>query len=130
MERHIFLAILLSAVTLLVSCVLSLVALIGLPHDFFRTSLTPRSQYATHGFLGKAGIALKNLLGLTLVVIGAVLSLPVIPGPGLLIVAAGIVLLDFPGRRRLLHKLLNRPHLLRSINRLRTAFSRAPLIVD
>jgi hypothetical protein len=130
MERHLILAILLFAVTLFVSCALSLVALIGLPQDYFRTSRTPRSQYATQGFLGKAAIILKNLLGLILVVIGAVLSLPVIPGPGLLIVAAGIVLLDFHGKRRLLHTLLNRQYLLRSINRLRAAWSRAPLRVD
>jgi hypothetical protein len=130
MERHLILAILMSAATLLVSCAVSLIALIGLPHDYFCASRTPRSPYATHGFLGKAGIALKNVLGLILVVIGTVLSLPLIPGPGLLIVAAGIVLLDFPGRRRLLSKLLDRTHLLRSINWLRTAFSRAPLVVD
>jgi hypothetical protein len=130
MQRHLILAILLFAVTLFVSCAISLVALLGLPRDFFRTSRAPRSRFATRGFLGKAGLVVKNLFGLILVVIGIVLSLPVIPGPGLLIVAAGMVLLDLPGKRRFLHKLLSRPSLLPSINRLRAAFSRAPLIVD
>jgi hypothetical protein len=41
-----------------------------------------------------------------------------------------MLLLDFPGKARMLHKLLNKPTVLRPINRLRRAFARAPLLVD
>jgi hypothetical protein len=61
--------------------------------------------------------------------VGAILSIPLIPGPGLLIAAAGILLVDFPGRARMLRKLL-RPSVLRSINRLRHAFAQEPLLID
>ena len=71
----------------------------------------------------------KNLFGAVLVVLGIILSVPGLPGQGLLTVVAGLFLLDFPGKRSLLYKLVSRPLLLRSINRLRTKFSRPPLVV-
>jgi len=40
------------------------------------------------------------------------------------------LLLDFPGKPRMLRKLLNKPTVLGAINRLRRAFARAPLRVD
>jgi hypothetical protein len=130
MEREIILTALLATATMLASCVISLIALVGLPHDYFRTSRIASSRYAENGVLGKLRIVLKNLIGLALVVVGIVLSLPLVPGPGLLVVAAGIALLDLPARRRLLYKLLSRPGMLRAINRSRAAFSRAPFVLD
>jgi hypothetical protein len=70
------------------------------------------------------------VLASALIVVGAILAVPLVPGPGLLIAAAGMLLLDFPGKARMLRKLLNRPTVLRPINRLRRAFARAPLLVD
>jgi hypothetical protein len=129
-DRDLTLAVFLFVVTLFASCGISLAVLIGLPHDYFRTAGLQHSKYGAHRFLDRAGVVFKNLLGIALILIGAVLSLPGIPGPGLLTILAGIVLVDFPGRNRLLCKLLQRPSLLRSINRLRTAFSRVPLVID
>jgi hypothetical protein len=37
---------------------------------------------------------------------------------------------DFPGKRRLLYKILSRSFLLRSINRVRVRFSRQLFIID
>jgi hypothetical protein len=37
---------------------------------------------------------------------------------------------DFPGKRRLLYKILSRSFLLRSIDRVRVKFSRPPLVID
>lgn len=130
MERELILAISLAAATLLASCAISLAVLIGLPDDYFRRSRAVGSRYGKNGFLRRAGIAVKNLLGLLLVVIGTVLALPLVPGPGLLTVAAGIALLDFPAKQRLLHKLLSSPCMLRLVNRSRAFFSRAPFVMD
>jgi hypothetical protein len=80
--------------------------------------------------LDTSGVVLKNVLGSVLIVVGAILAVPLVPGPGLLIAAAGMLLLDFPGKTPMLRKLLNRPAVLRPINRLRHAFARAPLLVD
>lgn len=69
----------------------------------------------------------RNLLGLAIIALGILLSLPGMPGQGLLTVAIGAVLLDFPGKRRLVRALLQRRGVLDSLNRLRRFFRRAPL---
>ena len=76
------------------------------------------------------GVVLKNLLGLFLVLLGGVLSVPGVPGQGILTALIGLVLLDFPGKRRLEQKILSRPHLCSTVNRLRARFGREPLVLD
>jgi UPF0716 family protein affecting phage T7 exclusion len=69
----------------------------------------------------------KNLLGVVLVAVGILLSLPGIPGQGVLTIVIGVMLLDIPGKRRIERKVLGRRRVLASINRLRARFGRAPL---
>jgi hypothetical protein len=76
------------------------------------------------------GILGKNLLGVALIGLGLLLSLPGIPGQGLLTVLIGVMLLDIPGKRRLARWVLRRPRMLRSINRVRAWFGRRPLAVE
>jgi hypothetical protein len=72
----------------------------------------------------------KNVLGVILVIVGIILSLPGVPGQGLLTILLGLMLLDLPGKRRLEQRLVRRPSLLRVINGLRVRYGRAPLILD
>ena len=72
----------------------------------------------------------KNILGVLLVALGVVLSLPGVPGQGLLTVLLGIMLLDFPGKHRLERKLLSRPSIVNAINRLRARFGKPALELD
>lgn len=76
------------------------------------------------------GMIVKNLLGSIMVLIGAVMAIPMVPGSGLVLVVAGILLLDFPGKDRTIRELLNGPAVLRPINGLRAVFGRAPLFID
>jgi hypothetical protein len=124
-----FMAILF-AMGLLVSFTIALTILIGLPPDYFAASHARKPPGAERRALVWVGVALKTLLGATLVVLGVVLSFPGVPGQGLLTILAGLLLLEFPGKRRLLLKILQRPFVLRAINRLRAAFSRPPLAVE
>ena len=62
--------------------------------------------------------------------IGIVLSLPGVPGQGLLTILLGIMLLDFPGRRKLEVKILSRPQVFKAINKLRHRFGKPPLKLD
>lgn len=106
------------------------VILVKIPADHF--SKTHRAQlwsdkHATIRILGLIG---KNLLGVFLVALGIVLSLPGVPGQGLLTVLLGIMLLDFPGRSALEQKLLSRPSIINSINRLRHRFGKPPLQLE
>jgi hypothetical protein len=129
MGQYVILATLLFVATLVTSFAVSLTILIRLPPDYFRTLRAQSIRDAGHGLFFRIGIILKNLLGVILILLGAILSLPGLPGPGLLIVLAGVFLLDFPGKRKLLCKVLSRPLLLQSINRLRTKFARPPLVI-
>jgi hypothetical protein len=74
-----------------------------------------------------AAVVGKNLLGVVLVAAGVLLSVPGVPGQGLLTILVGLVLLDLPGKRKLELKLVSRPKVLAAINRLRRRFGRAPL---
>jgi hypothetical protein len=76
------------------------------------------------------GIIGKNLLGLLIITLGVLLSLPGIPGQGLLTIAVGLMLLDIPGKGRLVRGVVRRPGVLRGINRLRSWFGRPPLVID
>jgi hypothetical protein len=128
--RYLLLAGLLLAAIVLISFAISLTVLIRLSPDYFAAGRAQSVRNGERGVVFWTGFVLKNLLGAMLVVLGAILSLPGMPGPGLLIILAGILLLDFPGKRSFLVKMLRRPFLLRSINRLRAKFSRPPLVVS
>ena len=129
MGQYAILAAVVFVATLVISFAVSLAVLIRLPPDYFGTPRVQSIEEAGHGIFFRIGIVLKNLLGAILIVIGAILSVPGLPGQGLLTVLAGVFLLDFPGKRSLLYKFVSRPRLLRSINRLRTKFSRPPLVI-
>ena len=116
-------------VLMLVLVAVSLIIVIGLPPDYFHATRVRSAQSANRGLFFGVGIVLKNVLGAVLIIIGVTLAVPGVPGPGLLTVVAGILLMDFPGKRILLCKILGRPSLLRAINHLRIRFSRPPLVI-
>jgi hypothetical protein len=58
------------------------------------------------------------------------MSLPGVPGQGVLTILLGIMLLDLPGKRRLEQKILKQPKVLKKINSLRQKFSKPPLVLD
>ena len=62
--------------------------------------------------------------------LGIVLSIPGVPGQGLLTILLGIMLLDFPGKSTLERKLLGRPEIVKAINRLRARFDKPSLELD
>jgi hypothetical protein len=77
-----------------------------------------------------AGALLKNLLGILLVMLGGIMALPIIPGPGILLLVLGVMLLDFPGKRRLEQWLVRRATVLNAMNRLRQRYGKPPLLVE
>jgi hypothetical protein len=100
------------------SLAIVLKVVLALPPDYFETA-RPRPSWPRR--------LARNAAGVVLIVVGAVLSIPGVPGQGLLTMLAGAFLVDFPGRQRLERVLLRRPGVLPALNRLRTRFGRAPL---
>lgn len=72
----------------------------------------------------------KNLLGVVLVAVGVVLSLPGVPGQGLLTVLVGVLLLDIPGKRRVELALVRRRSIHRVINKVRSRFGKPPIMTQ
>ena len=104
--------------------------LIKIPATYFQES-HPRAFWVNrHAAIRWTGMILKNLLGVILVLLGILMSIPGVPGQGLLTILLGIILLDFPGKRSLEQKLVSQPMILQKINRLRHKFSKPPLVLD
>ena len=103
------------------------VVLVKLPATYFIDPARSSFLAARHPVLAWTIRVAKNLLGITTVLVGIILSLPVVPGPGLLLVLIGVMLLEFPGKRRLERKIVARPKVFRAINALRNYFGQPPL---
>src|SRR5688572_33505619 len=103
------------------------VILVKLPADHFSKNRKTKFWDGRNPALNAAKVIGKNIAGVLLVALGIVLSLPGIPGQGLLTILLGIMLLDFPGRERLEQKLLSKPAIVNTINRLRGRFNKPPL---
>ena len=72
----------------------------------------------------------RNVGGAILILLGVAMSLPGVPGQGVLTIIIGITLLDIPGKRRIERRLIGRPRILRLLNRMRARFHRPPLELD
>jgi len=101
--------------------------LVKIPADHFSKSRKTKFWSGPRPWLHAAKVIGKNIGGILLVALGVVLSLPGVPGQGLLTVLLGIMLLDFPGRHRLEQKLLSKPSIVNTINKLRGRFGKKPL---
>jgi hypothetical protein len=117
----------------LLTCLASLavvtVVLVRLPQAYFREDYSsPLAE--RHPVLRWIGLIAKNALGALLILLGFVLSLPGIPGQGILTILIGLMLVSFPGKRRFERKLLMRPRVFAAINGVRACFGKAPLLVD
>ena len=103
------------------------IILVKLPADYFSKNRKTKFWSGPRPWLHAAKVIGKNIGGVLLVALGVVLSLPGVPGQGLLTVLLGVMLLDFPGRHRLEQKLLSKPSIVNTINRLRGRFGKPPL---
>ena len=75
-------------------------------------------------------VILKNLLGVFLIALGILLSLPGVPGQGLLTILLGLIMLDIPGKRPLEARIIQRPAIRGAIDNLRARFNKPPLVLD
>lgn len=101
-------------------------AVIRLPADYFTEKRRrPLGSWAKYPMLRLVLLVAKNLLGVVLLIAG--LAMLLVPGQGLLTIAVGLILIDFPGKFRLERWIVSRPSLWRSINWLRKRAGREPL---
>jgi len=110
---------------------LGVAMVVWMPADYFHAGpASPPAWWRRHPVLLGAGLLVKNSLGALFVIAGAVMALPLVPGPGLLFMLLGFSVLDFPGKRTVERRLLGVQTVLRSLNAIRARFRRPPLLLE
>jgi hypothetical protein len=104
--------------------------LVKLPENYFHSSHAREFLVERHPLLRAVAVVAKNLLGVLLVIAGVIMSLPGVPGQGVLTILLGVMLLDFPGKRDFETRLVSRPRVFNAVNALRAKFGRPPLMLD
>ena len=61
------------------------------------------------------------------VVLGFIMSVPAVPGPGIITIVIGLMLLDFAEKRRWARWVISRARILRAVNGLRRKYGKPPL---
>lgn len=104
--------------------------MVKIPANYFSShyerDFMPNSSF----FVRWGAFILKNLLGVFLVILGVILSLPGVPGQGILTILLGLIMLDIPGKRPLEARIIKRPTILAAMNRLRAKYGKPPLEMD
>ena len=106
------------------------VVMVKIPPTYF--SLSHRRDFLPNSnwYVRSGAMVAKNLLGVFLIILGVILSLPGVPGQGILTILLGLIMLDIPGKRPLEAKIIQRPTVLAAVNNLRAKYGRPPLIMD
>ena len=98
---------------------------VRLPQDYFvRAKRMAWRSSAEAPVLALIFGLLKNLLGLILIILGAIMLLT--PGQGILTILIGLLLMNFPGKYRVERWLVLRPGVLRGLNWLRLRQGQLP----
>jgi archaellum biogenesis protein FlaJ (TadC family) len=128
--QKVLLAVLLFLVTFAISLLIVSFIMVRIPADYFRKDHRRDLWSDRHPAVRLLGVFAKNVLGVVLVALGIVMSIPGVPGQGILTILLGIMLLDFPGKRDLEHKLVSRPPVFKAINKLRHKFGKPALMLE
>jgi hypothetical protein len=106
------------------------IVMVKIPENYF-SSHYERDFLPDSPFLVRWGaVIVKNIFGVFLVLLGIVLSLPGVPGQGVLTILLGLIMIDIPGKRPLEARIIKRPAVLNAINKLRAKYNKPSLILD
>lgn len=98
------------------------------PDYFVSRAPTAGTWRLRHPLVRRMGHVVKNVVGLLLLAVG--LAMLALPGPGLLTVLVALSLLDFPGKRELVLRIVRERHVHRSIDWIRRKARRPPLVLS
>lgn len=118
----------LGSVVILIASALALPWLVAwMPEDYFVSEKRPPSRFAgRHPAVRILVFVARNLFGAILILAG--LAMLFLPGQGLLTIAAGMLLVDFPYKHQIERRIVGNEKVWRSINWLRAKARARPLI--
>lgn len=130
LDPRVEVALTLLSIVMFVGSLLALPYLVArLPVDYFAPHAdSPEPRIVQGPVLGLVARVLKNLAGLTLLLAGVAMLF--LPGQGVLTMLMALVLLEFPGKHRLVRRVVRKPRVLGALNALRRRAKREPLVVD
>ena len=127
-------SVLLFAVAFLISLAFSFISIavvmVKIPENYFSSHYQQDFMPNSSWLVRWGAVIAKNLFGVVLILLGVVLSLPGVPGQGILTILLGLIMLDIPGKRPLEAKIIKRPAVLAAVNSLRARYNKPPLEMD
>lgn len=104
------------------------VLVVQIPQDYFlkEHELEVRRLHPVLHFLM---LIARNLLGIVLIILGIILSVPAVPGQGILTILVGLMVTTIPGKRKFICKIVSIPQVYHGLNRLRARYGHPPLIL-
>lgn len=106
------------------------IVMVKIPADYFSSHYSPEFMIDKPWLVRWSAVILKNVLGIVLILIGIVLSLPGVPGQGILTILLGLIMIDIPGKRPIEARIIKRPNILATVNNLRARYNKIPLVMD
>lgn len=106
------------------------IVMVKIPANYFSSHYERDFLPGSPWIVRWGAVVLKNIFGVFLILLGIVLSLPGVPGQGILTILLGLIMLDIPGKRPLEARIIKRPAVLSAINNLRSRYSKPPLVMD
>ena len=126
--------IIISVIILVISFSISILivsfVMVRLPSNYFHTQYEQRFLHDKHPVLRWSGFILKNIVGVIVILMGLVMAFPGVPGPGVLTILIGLIMVDIPGKRRAERFIVNRPTILSAVNDLRARYKKPPFLID
>ncbi|MCB1024811.1 MAG: hypothetical protein KDB79_10495 [Acidobacteria bacterium] len=106
------------------------VVMVKIPANYFSSHYVQDFMPNSPWLVRWGAVIAKNLFGAFLILLGLALSLPGVPGQGVLTILLGLIMLDIPGKRPLEAKIIKRPKVHYAVNKLRKKYNKPPLIID
>jgi hypothetical protein len=106
------------------------IVMVKIPANYFSSHYVQDFLPGSPWIVRWGAVVAKNLLGVFLIGLGIILSLPGVPGQGILTILLGLIMLDIPGKRPLEAWIIKKPTVLSAVNRFRARYNKPPLILD
>ena len=127
---NVLLGVALFLVSLTVSFAAIAIVMVKIPPHYFAAHYERDFLPDSPWLVRWGAVILKNILGVFLILLGIVLSLPGVPGQGILTILLGLIMIDIPGKRPIEARIIQRPAVLAAINKLRAKYNKPPLEMD
>ena len=128
--NYILLGVLILLISFAVSFFVIGIVLVKIPQNYFHSEYEHHFMTDKHPVLRWTMLFVKNIGGVILILLGLLMTLPGVPGPGILTILIGLIMIDIPGKRHFEAMIIKRPTILKAANKLRARYSKPSLLID